>query len=85
MNVFEYTTKKEMIKYQYDLDLARLELQNKRACLTNYDAYVDDNDTILQMKKRLMLAIEEQKLKIRILLFEMECLQKESKQILQEE
>lgn len=85
MNAIEYQSRREMLKLEYDINLVRLELESKRACLTSYDNYVDENETILQMKKRLMLGIEEQKIKLRILLFELEVLKKETKQILEEE
>ena len=78
MNAYTYETLKDQLKLNYEIDLLKLELRSQRSILTSYDNYDEEDETVIKMKKRIQLKIEELKIKLRILLFDLECLKEEN-------
>ena len=80
MNIVEYQTRKEIINYEHELALVRLELESKRAYLTSLDNYDEDHPDLLRYKKNAQISIEEQKIKITRIQFELDGLRQTLKE-----
>jgi hypothetical protein len=63
-----------------DIALAKLNLKQKRAYLRTLDKYDEEHPDILKYRKRTQLTIEECKIRIAILNFELDCLKEERKE-----
>jgi len=70
-----------MIQLEKDMRLEKLKLKSKRAYLTSLEKYDEENTDILKYKKRTQLEIELCKIRIRILQFEVQCMEEELKEI----
>jgi len=80
MNPIEYSLEESIINMEKDIAIAKLNLKQKRAYLRSLDKYDEDHPDILKYKKRTQLTIEECKIRLAILLFELECLKEEQKE-----
>ena len=85
MNNIEYSAEESLINLEKDLKMEKLKLKSKRAYLTSLEKYDDEHTDILKYKKRTQLTIEEHKIRIRILQFEIQCLEDELKEIVKPE
>lgn len=74
MNIHEYQTRKDIIKYEAELAMVRLDLESKRKHLTSLANYDEDYPDLQRYRKSTQLSIEELKLKICRLQFELEGL-----------